>query len=292
MLGKLCKYEFRSICRTLFPIYIAALAVSVLMSITLAIDSMGKKGMMNNFEYEFYMGANGGIYEIFKGVIAFAYFAIIVALFVITTVIILQRFYKGLLGDEGYLMFTLPVKTWELITSKGIVAIVMSFASLVVSALSIFIIGVGAIPDKIEFIKAVLNMTNWYEWIEKLNYYYPRWPVYTFEVIILMIVFGIASLYQIYVSISLGHMAKKHRVMMSVVAYIVISVALSFLNSMIITALDRNLNNMYIDFVYNADAVNAAISTFLISNIIFGIIQSIVCFIGTERILSKELNLE
>lgn len=290
MLGKLCKYEFKSICRTLFPIYIAVLAVSVLMSITLGIDSMGRNNMVN--EYEFYMGSNTNIYEIFLGVISIAYFAIIVALFVITVVIILQRFYKGLLGDEGYLMFTLPVKTWELITAKGITAIVMSFASLVVSALSIFIIGVGAIPNKMDFIRAFFSMTNWHKWIEALNYYYPKWPIYTFEVIILMIVCGIASLYQIYVSIAIGHMARRRRVMMSVVAYIVISMALSFLNMIVITVLNRGLNNMFVDFVYNADAVNVAINTFLISNIIFAIIQAVICFIGTERILSTKLNLE
>ena len=40
------------------------------------------------------------------------YFALIVATIAMTFVIIIQRFYKNLLGDEGYLMFTLPVKPW------------------------------------------------------------------------------------------------------------------------------------------------------------------------------------
>lgn len=41
-----------------------------------------------------------------------------VALFVLTMIVIIQRFYKGLLCDEGYLMFTLPVKPWQLIATK------------------------------------------------------------------------------------------------------------------------------------------------------------------------------
>lgn len=33
-----------------------------------------------------------------------------------------RRFYKSLYGNEGYLMFTLPVKSWEIVLSKWLVA--------------------------------------------------------------------------------------------------------------------------------------------------------------------------
>ena len=42
---------------------------------------------------------------------------------VVSLVVVIQRFYKSLLGDEGYLMFTLPVETWKLVMSKLLVAI-------------------------------------------------------------------------------------------------------------------------------------------------------------------------
>lgn len=44
---------------------------------------------------------------------------------VVTAVILIQRFYKNLLGSEGYLMFTLPVTVSQHLFSKTIIAVVM-----------------------------------------------------------------------------------------------------------------------------------------------------------------------
>ena len=44
---------------------------------------------------------------------------LIAAAFVITLILTIQRFYKNLLTDEGYLMFTLPVSTGRLIWSQA-----------------------------------------------------------------------------------------------------------------------------------------------------------------------------
>ena len=45
-----------------------------------------------------------------------------VAVMIVTLIIIIQRFYKNLLCDEGYLMNTLPMSVWKNITSKLVVA--------------------------------------------------------------------------------------------------------------------------------------------------------------------------
>ena len=68
--------------------------------------------------------------ELFSGVAMLVYVAILIALFVIALIFIIQRFYLGLLGDEGYLMFTLPVRPWQLIASKAICALVASTVSI------------------------------------------------------------------------------------------------------------------------------------------------------------------
>ena len=46
-----------------------------------------------------------------------------------TCVVTIQRFYKGLLGQEGYLMFTLPVKNWQLVFSKALVSFFIGMVS-------------------------------------------------------------------------------------------------------------------------------------------------------------------
>ena len=51
------------------------------------------------------------------------YVVLIISISAITLIIMVQRFYKNLLGDEGYLMFTLPVKTWQNVLNKLIFAV-------------------------------------------------------------------------------------------------------------------------------------------------------------------------
>lgn len=66
------------------------------------------------------------------------YFAILV-ITTLTIVIIVKRFKKNLLGDEGYLMFTLPVNSSRLILSKYISALIWVLLTMIVTAMSVII---------------------------------------------------------------------------------------------------------------------------------------------------------
>jgi ABC-type transport system involved in multi-copper enzyme maturation permease subunit len=76
---------------------------------------------------------------IIGGILMAGYVLLIVGIFVITLIVILQRFYKNLVKEEGYLMFTLPVKPWELITSKLIASVIWTFVSTIVVMISVCI---------------------------------------------------------------------------------------------------------------------------------------------------------
>ena len=97
MLGKLMKYELKATGRVLLPLYGAILLVSVLGAFSLE--------RMSEFE----MGAL---------LFVLVYTGLCVALVVLTLVLIIQRFNRNLLKDEGYLMFTLPVSVHSLLFSK------------------------------------------------------------------------------------------------------------------------------------------------------------------------------
>ena len=285
MLKKLCKYEFRSIGRTLIPIYIAVIAVSIITSFTMGINIEYNRNYNNILD-----GGVNLVYQlqgIFTVVMSLAYFAVMVALFVLTFVIILQRFYKGLLCDEGYLMFTLPVKPWQLITSKGITAFVISILSGIVSCISIFIMMIGVAEDRWTLLAQMFSFKNWSMFFIRLNEVVPMWGIYLFEFIILVIVSSLASLYQVYASMAIGHLAKKNRILMSVVAYIVISMILSFIGGIFGVFSAFTMQNL----IY-INAGEAFLHALLIFSIIISIIEFVVFFVITERILSKKLNLE
>ena len=67
-------------------------------------------------------------------------FGLFVSLVVLTIMIIIQRFKRNLLEDEGYLMFTLPVTSKELILSKYSVSLIYIILSSIVSLISFVMI--------------------------------------------------------------------------------------------------------------------------------------------------------
>jgi hypothetical protein len=72
-----------------------------------------------------------------------------------TLIVLIQRFYKNLLGDEGYLMFTLPVQSWSHILSKLAVSMLWTVVSGGVALCSILFISSNNISTP-EFYKELL----------------------------------------------------------------------------------------------------------------------------------------
>ena len=60
-------------------------------------------------------------------------FGLYVATGVLTLIFICERFYKGLLGDEGYLMFTLPASVSAHIGAKTLSALILELLSFLVA---------------------------------------------------------------------------------------------------------------------------------------------------------------
>ncbi|OOO00030.1 MAG: hypothetical protein ATN35_09625 [Epulopiscium sp. Nele67-Bin004] len=126
MLTKLMKYEFLASARTFIPIYILLLVTSFI-SGAIGFD-------LNGFELSF-----GGLFNM-STILLLIFSCTIVALVVSTGVMVIQRFKKNLLGDEGYLMFTLPVSSRLLIISKLVISILFIATSFIVGHISSFLL--------------------------------------------------------------------------------------------------------------------------------------------------------
>ena len=122
MLLRLLKYDFRAMWKQFSLIWGAALALALVNHFTVnGLDSTSTVG------------------ETTAGISMLVYVAILMAMFIVALVFAIQRFFKGLLGDEGYLMHTLPVRPWELVASKLICGTVTWIGCGVVALLSPFI---------------------------------------------------------------------------------------------------------------------------------------------------------
>lgn len=86
MLGKLLKYDIKSMAHTFVPLFIAMLGMSILNILF--------------FQNEWIAALIGG-----SAIMA----GLLIALLVTTIVMIITQFYHSVLGDQGYLTNTLPV---------------------------------------------------------------------------------------------------------------------------------------------------------------------------------------
>lgn len=139
---KLLKYEWKACARTCLPLY----GVLILMSLISRILYIIPK----NASLDFMLPAIG--YMLYMGVM--------MAAFVVTAVILIQRFYKNLLGSEGYLMFTLPVTVSQHLLSKTIIAVVMIGLSGLSALISIFIFADKMILSMDEVWQAFTGLSN------------------------------------------------------------------------------------------------------------------------------------
>ncbi|MDY3618250.1 hypothetical protein [Agathobaculum sp.] len=266
---KLLKYEWKACARACLPVYGGVLVVAL---INRLMEVLHLQNMLH------------GIPQLLA---AFAYFGVMVAVFVVTAVILLQRFYKSLLGDEGYLMFTLPVTPAQHIWSKTIIAFVMCVLSGITAMLSVVILAASS-SFPVDFASFI---ADFFRVLTRTEFGVANGLLYIFEAIVMLVIMSLGSILFMYACIALGHLAKKHRVAMAVVWYFVLSTVLQFLFAMVIMAGDSGIYNAMFGWVtYLAEA--AQIHVVLLLMCVASAIPGAAFFFGTRYILQNKLNLE
>ncbi|MBS5145305.1 MAG: hypothetical protein KHY89_07335 [Butyricicoccus pullicaecorum] len=264
MFGKLMKYELKSLSKGLLPLYGAILIVAAINAVM-----MGTSAEIN---------VDGWA----QVTAIMLYTALCVSVAVMTLIIIVQRFYKGLLGQEGYLMFTLPVPTWQLTCSKLLGASLMCILSGIVGITSVLILGAGTFvgPDFFAELREILTYIDGDS------------ILFLFEILIGMLVDISASICQIYLAIALGHLSNQHRVAMSIVWYIAINTVLTFIGA-VLTNVTMNAPGVT-DFIFGA-IFNSGISNvheFMWIGIAISAVQGAIFYFITNYVLKNKLNLE
>ena len=296
MLAKLMKYDFKSMLRIFVPLWISLLVVSIVNRFTIRLSANYLNSTIYDYSYQSspHLDVSSSIASLIAGCAMFLFFALIIAMFVIATIIIVQRFYTGLLRDEGYLMFTLPVSPGQLILSKGLAALVLLLINCLVALLAVVILAAG--PEASEVIAGARMYMQ--------DYTFGRINFLIFLYIIAMIAGITYSLSMVYASMALGHLAKRHRILLSFAAYIGISWAISIFTSILSTiaiAFVDNYENWFTsiinDFMYGvyANDYSGLVSFYswaLAIGIFCSLLLAFVFFLVTRHILSKKLNLE
>jgi hypothetical protein len=270
MLRKLIKYEIKATQRIFLPIFGLILICSLLIKAFFAL----------NYDIDGPMAAPFGI-------TIFVYGLLIAAAFVMTLVVTIERYRKNLLGDEGYLSFTLPVKVHSHIDCKMITSVMWAILSLIVALISIFIIVGGDVTkdDWSNFGKAVgYIFGNFGGWATLM----------TVEGIVLFLVTNLSFILKIYLSISVGNFSSKHKMLASFGTFVGLSVVENIVFSIAVRIgiklnIDQWLSVMSKQYVIGSFQT---VSAFLGCAILLGAVFGAAYYFLTNWILSKKLNLE
>ncbi|MGI6623068.1 MAG: hypothetical protein ACOX4T_08015 [Acetivibrionales bacterium] len=280
MLGKLIKYEIKATSRIFLPLYLVLILFAVI---------------------NYFMALGSGNFTLPKFITLTLYILILVGMFVVSFVVMLQRFYKNLLSEEGYLMFTLPVQPWKHIICKLIVSSIWTILSVIIAVISILIIALQevALTDIFNEISKIWSMM--YQALGNKIY------LYVIQFVTGAIVSLATSTLIIYAAMAIGHLSNNHKILASIGSYLGLY-TLSQIVASIIFLLplfqsqnthyninDMNLQltgNQYANLYINIMGFRQMLPRFMWGAIALSAVLGAAYFIITDQILNKRLNLE
>lgn len=267
MLSKLLKYEFRATGRIMLPVYALLLVTAGGTSVTGSL--MGRypeSTVLSIFR------------TLFMTLFAFTTFGVLL----LTLVLMVYRFYKNLMTDEGYLMFTLPVSRSQLIWSKLIVSMAWGILSAVLAALMwTMVLSVAGGENLFAGIFRGLRSL-----MESLSGNATGCIV---GLVVLLLAAGLASYLRFYAAISLGHSFSNHKLLLSVVFYIGFGIAVQTILS-VVTAAGIRID---VDPDFWADPPAAALLSYVIwGTAAWSVLECAAYYVLTLLTLKKRLNLQ
>ena len=264
MLTKLLKHEFRATARIMGPLYLVLLAVALGFNFSARLMDSG------NF-----------VLNMLAALVVMAYVVAITAVFIVAFILMLQRFYKNLLGDEGYIMFTLPASVHQHVWSKLIVSAVWFIATGVVVFLSVFVaaFNVSFLTDLASvFPKLFQQMTA---------YYAVNGTVFALELLALMLAACMSFSLQFYAALAAGHSFANHKMALSVAFFF----AFQFVVQMAVLLDEGPLHQFLLTLDFQLTGV-AAVHFTMVALLLLTVLYGAIFYIVTTITLKKRLNLE
>ncbi len=285
MLKKLFVHEWRSFWKVPAAMCLFALAYALIGALTFQTD------LWNND------------YRLVRLVLVFGsigYFILLIAPAIILSIYTALRFYRNLFTDEGYLMHTLPVKKWELITAKGLVAVIWNVITTITTLLSvllvILLISMSSRYGGVTWADITESFAQFFHEAIPIVKEMFRMPVWMVALLFLgsFIVGAFYNTLLLYASVSIGHLWKKHPMAGTVLSYIGFYLAISFLTSAFsINSLNLTMGNIFFASNYTAYASMGDYLLRVLGNgYLVSAIGILVFYAITEWIMSHKLNLD
>lgn len=276
MLGKLLKYEMKATGRIILPFYGGLLGVTILFRVFSVFNRSHRLRELSS---------------IIEGLSIMVFVILMISTFVVSFIIMLNRFYKNLFGDEGYLMHTLPVTPAKNIWAKALCSALWTVISVLVVSLTGFIFFFG---DKLLDIGALFGMF-WDQFIQMLPYLSATDSVMIVLALLLLCMIMLVGLVSgpifCYLCITLGQRFGRHKVLGAFCVYLLITFLIQTVTA-IGTALVGSTNLARV-IGRMAEVNPAGISVLiLVIMLLWSIFVTAAAFLITNHELKYKLNLE
>lgn len=277
MLGKLIKHELRGSGRTMLPFILVSLFLAVMAGFSM-------RAMERQQDYSWF--------NILFGIVVFLFVAGLIAVSIMSVVVVINRFRQNLLGDEGYLMFTLPVSVDQHLWAKLIVSFIWFAATFLTCMLAVVLV-------------LLCNMrtfdVNWSEVgyvLGELGRVLKEFGVlhivgYCLELLVLLFAGTCVSCLTFYCAMAIGYSFSNRKVLLSVLAFIGLNVLFSMLQSALaalvnnVPGVERLLENLDLSRVNAAGSVHIV----LLCWVLYLAVYAAVLYLPTRLLLKKKLNL-
>lgn len=265
MLRKLMKHEFRATGRVMGPLFglLLIAAIAARFSVGVLLESSAR-----------FLNLLGGLFTT-------AFVIAIVGVCVMSLVLMINRFRTNLLGDEGYIMFTLPASVHQQIWSKLIVSAVWFIATgLAVVAAGFILVAQQGFWEEIRrgFAEIFRHLTAYYAF---------NGTAFLFELLALIFVGCCVLCLEFYAAMAIGHSFAAHKVLYSVLSFLGLQFVMQLLSGGILVG----TNYDFLVVALPSDgvlAMHSVMLTMIVSTAVFGAVYYVI----TTMFLKKRLNLE
>ncbi|MDD6071163.1 MAG: hypothetical protein PUC12_10190 [Clostridiales bacterium] len=280
MLGKLVKEEFNSYRMSVGITFLAGVIFTIFMKIVC---------MLPYQKDAKYLIQTMGFY---------GYYYIIMLMSVAVGVLVIVRFYSTMVGDRGYLTWTLPVKSTTIIWSKLLGGLFWNIIAFIVTIalFAIFLVGKYWVIWNDFAMNVTLNETNvdvLHEILgELMEMFRLEYLIPVFLVLITLLVYQIMPQLLVYFCIAIGQLFGKWRIVASIGCYFVLMIIMEiFMIAGIAVLTVGGVSAASVGFFENM-SIFGIINFVLSIVLVVGIILSVVFFLFTNMIFKRHLNLE
>lgn len=201
MLRKLLKHELRATSRWMLPMFALVLAASVLM----------------RFFGQSFLETDSHVLNVLGVLLVMIFVVSIMGVCILAFALMLYRFWKNLLSDEGYVTMTLPVSVHQHIWAKLLLTALWYVLTVVILVAALFIMTFD-MEEIIDSIRLVLGMfmdfrQNWKIWESILT---------LVEGGLILLLGALLVTLWIWAAMAIGHSFANHKSLFSVLAFFAI----------------------------------------------------------------------